>query len=85
MHPAIAVVHARLTDRLDAGFFVLPALPDGGFQPTLEPADPFNGIDIAALRLSVSNDSRLMLILPGTPGANPDFDLDTWSLAQRDV
>ena len=68
----------------DADAFVLPATPEGGLQTTLEPADPFDGIDLATLRLSASNDSRMMLILPEGADVTPDFDLDSWVPPHRD-
>jgi hypothetical protein len=63
--------------------FVLPAFPDG-FQPTVDPTDPFNSLDLAALRATALNDGRMMLILPETPEATPDFDLEAWTPTQRD-
>ena len=68
----------------DADAFVLPATPDGGFQTTLEPADPFDVIDLVALRLSVSNDSYSMLIVPEGSDWTGDFDLNNWTPNHRD-
>ena len=67
----------------DADAFVLPAVPDMPL-PTVDPADPFNGLDLALLRAEAFNNSRMMLILPEAPDATPDFDLDAWTPAQRD-
>lgn len=67
----------------DADAFVLPALEDLPL-PTVDPANPFDGLDLAALRATALNDGRMMLILPETPEATPDFDLDAWTPNQRD-
>jgi len=68
----------------DADAFVLPATPDGSFQTTLEPSNPFDGIDLVALRLSASIDSYRMLVLPEGSDWTGDFDPDTWTPPQRD-
>jgi Ca2+-binding RTX toxin-like protein len=67
----------------DADAFVLPAVPDMPL-PTVDPADPSDGLDLAALRLSASRDARMMLTLPESVDLPTDFDLDAWSPAQRD-
>jgi hypothetical protein len=67
----------------DADAFVLPAVPDMPL-PTVDPAAVFDGLDLAALRATAFNNSRMMLILPEAPDATPDFDLDAWTPAQRD-
>lgn len=67
----------------DADAFVLPPLEDMPL-PTVDPADPFDGVDLAALCATAFNDSRIMLILPEGVDFTPDFDLNGWSPAQRD-
>jgi hypothetical protein len=67
----------------DADAFVLPALEDMPL-PTVDPAGLLDGLDFAALRATVVNDGRMMLIMPEASDAMPEFDLDAWSPAQRE-
>lgn len=71
-----------ITDK-NTDAFVLPAVPDMPLS-TVDPTDPFNGLDIAALRTSVAQDNRMMLFLPEDPDWAHPANFDAWVAPQRD-